>query len=90
MKDVIVLLEQTSETEVSDLARDLPSDLHLVEYVKDGEAQVDGVRAFKKSDIFDFYYDYLLETSQSFQITAIRSGFGCIKPRLFNAQQEKL
>ena len=89
MKDVIIVLEQTSAEEVTDLSKDLPSDLHLVEYVRDGEAQVDGVRAYKKSDIFDFYYDYLLETSESFQITAISSGYGSIKPRLFNAQQEK-
>lgn len=88
MKDVTIMLEQTSAEEVTDLSKDLPSDLHLIEYVKDGEAQVDGVRAYKKSDIFDFYYDYLLETSESFQITAIRSGYGSIKPRLFNAQQE--
>ena len=89
MKDIIVLLEQTSETEVSDLSKDLPTDLHLVYYVRDGEAQVDGVRAFKKSDIFDFYYDYLLEASDSFQITAIENGYGCISPRLFNTLQEK-
>ena len=89
MKDVIVLLEQTSAEEVKDLSKDLPSDLHLVYYVRDGEANTDGVRAYKKSDIFDFYYDYLLETSDSFQITAINSGYGSIKPRLFNSQQEK-
>ncbi len=87
MKDVIVLLEQTSSEEVADLASDLPSDLHLVEYVKDGEPQIDGVRAFTKVDIFNFYYDYLLETSQSFQIISIKSGYGRIKPRLFNTQQ---
>ena len=88
MKDVIVLLEQTSSQEVADLASDLPSDLHLVEYVKDGEPQIDGVRAYSKVDIFNFYYDYLKETSESFQIIAIKSGYGRIKPRLFNAQQE--
>ena len=88
MKDAIVLLEQTSSQEVEDLASDLPSDLHLVGYIKDGEPQIDGVRAYSKVDIFDFYYDYLKETSKSFQITAIKSGYGRIKPRLFNAQQE--
>lgn len=87
MKDVIVLLEQTSSEEVADLASDLPSDLHLVEYIKDGEPQIDGVRAFAKVDIFNFYYDYLKETSEQFEIIAIKSGYGRIKPRLFNTQQ---
>ena len=88
MKDVIVLLEQTSADEVTDLASDLPSDLHLVEYVKDGELQIDGVRAFTKVDIFNFYYDYLKETSEQFEIKSIKSGYGRIKPRLFNSQQK--
>lgn len=87
MKDVIVLLEQTSSQEVADLNSDLPSDLHLVEYVKDGEYQVDGVRAHAMVDIFNFYYDYLKETSEQFEIQSIKSGYGSIKPRLFNAQQ---
>ncbi len=87
MKDVIVLLEQTSSDEVADLASDLPSDLHLIEYVKDGEPQIDGVRAYSKVDIFNFYYDYLKETSEQFEIKSIKSGYGRIKPRLFNSQQ---
>lgn len=87
MKDIIVLMEQTSEEEVKDLASELPSDLHLVEYIKDGEFQIDGVRAFSRVDIFDFYYDYLKETSEQFEIKAIKNGYGRIKPRLFNTQQ---
>jgi hypothetical protein len=88
MKDVIILLEQTSAEEVSDLASDLPSDLHLVEYTQNGEFQVDGVRAFTKVDIFNFYYDYLKATGEPFEIKAIKSGYGRIKPRLFNTQKE--
>ena len=93
MKDVIILMEQTSELEVQDLAAELPSDLHLVEYTFDGEDHLDGVRAFRKVDIFDFYYDWLSAESpfaeeQGFEIKSIRSGYGNIKPRLFNAQKD--
>ena len=88
MKDVIILMEQTSELEVQDLAAELPSDLHLVEYTFDGEDHLDGVRAFRKVDIFDFYYDWLSAEEQEFKIKSIRSGYGNIKPRLFNAQKD--
>ena len=89
MKDVIVLMEQTSSEEVKDLASELPSDLHLVEYVQAGELHVDGVRAYSRVDIFDFYYDYLSDAGEPFEIKSIKNGYGRIKPRLFNAQQEE-
>ena len=88
MKDVIILMEQTSELEVQDLAAELPSDLHLVEYTLGGEDHLDGVRAFRKVDIFDFYYDWLSAEEQEFEVKSIRSGYGNIKPRLFNAKKD--
>ena len=89
MKDVIILMEQTSELEVQDLSGELPSDLHLIEYKVGEEFRVDGVRAYKMSDIFDFYHDWLSEESEDFSIVSIKRGYGSIKPRLFNYQQEK-
>ena len=57
MKDVIVMMEQTSEAEIRDLDKQLPTDLHLIEYTLDGEFCADGVRAHTMVDIFDFYHD---------------------------------
>ena len=37
--------------------RELPTDIHLVEYEIDGTLYFDSVRAYKTVDIFDFYYD---------------------------------
>lgn len=81
MKDVIIMMEKTSEEEIRDLDKQLPTDLHLVEYTLDGEFQADGVRAHTMVDIFDFYYD------NGAKITRIKSGFGTIKPKLFTNQQ---
>lgn len=82
MKDVIVMMEQTSEQELKDLDKQLPSDIHLVEYTLEGEPQVDGVRAHTMVDIFDFYHDLGAKVSR------IVSGFGQIKPKLFTNTQK--
>jgi len=82
MKDVIVMMEQTSETEIRDLNKQLPTDLHLVEYTLDGEFRADGVRAHTMVDIFDFYHDLGAKVSR------IKSGYGTIKPKLFTSQQK--
>ena len=82
MKDVIVMMEQTSEAEIRDLDKQLPTDLHLVEYTLDGEFRADGVRAHTMVDIFDFYHDL------GAQVSRISSGFGTIKPKLFKNQEK--
>ena len=81
MKDVIVMMEQTSEAEIRDLDKQLPTDLHLVEYTLDGEFRADGVRAHTMVDIFDFYHDL------GAKVSLIKSGFGTIKPKLFKNQE---
>ena len=86
MKDVKILMEDTSELEVQDLAAKLPSDLHLIHYEQFGEPRIDGVRAYKVVDIFDFYYDMLKEEGGSWAIHSIKSGYGRVKPRLYNEQ----
>ena len=79
MKDVIVMMEQTSEEELRDLDKQLPSDIHLVEYTLDDEFQADGVRAHSMVDIFDFYHDLGAKVSR------ISSGFGSVKPKLWKS-----
>ena len=59
----------------------LPTDIHLVEYEVDGTLYVDSVRAYKKVDIFDAYYDKL--SAVGGKMISITSGFGRIKPKLF-------
>ena len=60
--------------------KDLPTDVHLVEFTKDNGRQVDAVRAYTKVDIFDEYYDKLGKDNP---IHEIRSGYGKIKPKLY-------
>tara|TARA_S200002703_G_scaffold143086_1_gene135866 strand:+ start:311 stop:574 length:264 start_codon:yes stop_codon:yes gene_type:complete len=57
----------------------LPSDVHIITYTKDGERQIDAVRAYTKVDIFDEYYDKL---GKSNPIHSIKSGYGKIRPNL--------
>ena len=60
--------------------KDLPTDVHLVEFTKDNGRQVDAVRAYTKVDIFDEYYDKLGKDNP---IHSIKSGYGRIKPKLY-------
>ena len=48
------------------------------------ELKIDAVRSYKMSDIFDGYYDYGIKTIES-----IESGFGSIKPKLYNSTPPK-
>jgi hypothetical protein len=59
---------------------DLPTDVHIVTFTKDGVKQFDIVRAYTKVDIFDVYYDKLGKENP---IHSIKSGYGRIKPILF-------
>ena len=64
----------------------LPSDLHIITFSKDGKRQFDAVRAFTKVDIFDEYYDKLGKDNP---IHSIESGYGRIKPRLYGKIQSE-
>jgi len=61
---------------------ELPTDIHLVEYVIDDKTYYDAVRANKASDIFDVYYDKTKLVGG--KVIAIRNGYGKIKPKLYN------
>lgn len=89
MKDVITFMEGVTKEEIQDLNSELPTDIHLIEFVRGQELYVDAVRAYKKVDIFNVYYDRLnAEARQglisNFEIKSITSGYGSIKPKLFN------
>ena len=58
----------------------LPTDVHIITFTKDGERQFDAVRAYTKVDIFDEYYDKLGKDNP---IHSIESGYGRIKPKLY-------
>lgn len=75
---IVKLMQETSAEELSDLAADLPTDTHLVSYrTKEGATGGDAVRAYKMADLFDYYHD------AGYEVLAITSGFGNIKPKLF-------
>ena len=58
--------------------RNLPSDTHLVCFTdKDGNKQVDAVRAYTMVDIFDMYHD------QKATVHQIKAGYGRIRPYLY-------
>ena len=69
----VLLLEETNVVELRDLDPKLPSDVHLVVTDKG----VYGVRAYKAVDIFDAFHD------EGHQVKEITSGFGRIKPKLW-------
>ena len=64
--------------------RELPTDIHLVEYNVNGTLYVDTVRAYKSVDIFDFYYDKLRPLGG--EIVSISNGYGKVKPKLFTGR----
>lgn len=83
--EVNIFFHGTTHEELTE-GKGLPNDLHLVEYELNGETHYDGVRAYKKVNIFDVYYDKLKPLGG--KVIAIRSGYGSVKPKLFNAQNE--
>ena len=64
----------------------LPSDVHLVTYIKGEETIVDAVRAYTKVDIFDVFYDKLKGEAT---IQSIESGYGKIRPNLYGKIKEE-
>ena len=79
---VIIHIEQTTEADLVKLESELPSDIHLVRYKKPSwkkKERVSAIRAFRQVDIFDHLHD------AGYAVLEIKSGFGRIKPKLFNA-----
>ena len=80
--DVTLLLDSTTVKDIEADSKNLPSDVHVVTYVEEGIEKVDAVRAYRKVDIFDAYYDFGIRT-----ILAIESGFGSIRPNLYQTKK---
>ena len=64
----------------------LPSDIHLVSYMLDGNLLIDAVRAYTMVDIFDEYYDKLKGKGE---VLKIESGYGRIRPNLYGKIKDK-
>ena len=79
----ITVFEQNVDRDNFD-DRELPTDIHLVEYEIDGTLYVDSVRAYKTVDIFDFYYDRV--SAKGGAIISITNGFGRIKPKPYTGK----
>ena len=81
---LVLLMQATTHEELVDLNGELPTDTHLVTFgTTASSGQGDAVRAYKMSDIFDYYAD------RGVEIASIRSGYGAIKPKLFVDRQAK-
>ena len=79
---VIIHIENTTLEKLKKLDAELPTDIHLVRYKKPSwkkKEKISAIRAFKQVDIFDHLHD------AGYAVLEIRSGFGRIKPKLFNA-----
>ncbi len=84
-KDVIVHRSGVSSENFDD--KGLPTDIHLVRYDLDGKTYCDAVRANKKSDIFDVYYDKI--TPKGGKVIDIKCGYGNIRPNLWKGDEDK-
>lgn len=82
--DVTLLMDSTSIQAIEADMKALPTDVHAVTYVEDGVVKVDAVRAHKMADIFDAYWDFGIRN-----VMSIKSGFGNIKPKLYNPNPDK-
>ena len=82
--EVILVCENTDEKTIELDAKELPTDVHLVQYKDEDTVKIDAVRAFKMSDIFDAYWDFGIKN-----VSSIRAGYGNIRPNLYTAPTPK-
>ena len=83
--EVDIFFHGTSHEELIQ-AKGLPNDLHLVEFELNGTKHYDGVRSYKMVSIFDLYYDKLQPLGG--KVISIKSGYGTVKPKMFNVQSD--
>ena len=77
--EAILFLERTSHQELEEKVAELPTDIYLVRYEKDGNEFTSAFRAFKSVDIFDPLHD------AGYKVLEIKFGYGRIKPKLYGA-----
>lgn len=82
--DVILVQEDANEKDIRARQKELPTDLHLVDYEVNGTLRCDAVRAHKKVDVFDAYHDYTGST-----VKDIRTGYGTLRPNMYGVTQKK-
>lgn len=82
-RDVNIFILNTTPQDIKEMDADLPTDTHIIEYVVDGETTYDAVRAYKKSNIFDEYYDKFKREDIPAKVVSISNGYGRIKPKLY-------
>lgn len=58
----------------------LPSDVHIITYIFEGETKYDVVRGYTMVDIFDAYHDKVRKHGK---VVKIASGYGNIRPNLY-------
>ena len=85
-REVIIFQQNVREQNLND--KGMPTDIHIVEYSQNGMPHSDLVRAGKMSDIFDAYYDRLKLMGEGC-VTAIKSGYGTIKPKLWKPDKKE-
>ena len=78
MPDLQIIQEAIDPASFKDAG--LPTDVHIISFIKDGQTQHDAVRAVAMADIFDHYFDQLKDSTK---IIAIKSGYGTIRPNLY-------
>ena len=82
---VNIMFRNTTIQAVKDQDKELPTDVHVIKYEMDGEVFYDAVRAGKRVDIFDLYYDRLKTLNG--RVLHISIGYGTIKPKLWGYTQ---
>lgn len=82
-RDVNIFILNTTPADIVEMDADLPTDTHIIEYVVDGETTYDAIRAYKKSNVFDEYYDKFKRDNLNGTVVAITNGYGRIRPKLY-------
>lgn len=84
-KEVIIHQQNTKEEDL--VQKELPSDIHMVYYTHDDKEYSDAVRAARKADIFDIYYDKLKLVGG--KLNSIENGFGNLRPNMYNDRRKE-
>ena len=89
-RDVNIFILNTTPEDIKEMDAELPTDTHLIEYVVDGETTYDAIRAYKKSNIFDEYWDKFKRDGITAEVISITNGYGRIKPKLYGYQAQSV
>lgn len=84
-REVIIHKQNVKEDNL--VNKELPTDVHLVEYCHEGDNCSDAVRAPRMIDIFDVYFDKLHESGGT--VTQIKSGYGSLNPKFYKVPEKK-